>query len=148
MRRNTPGQGAVEFALSLGMFMLLVMGIIDISRAFFVQETVQQAASDGARRAGVCQLRDTATSPPTVTTSIDYAVYRSLFNLDWANITLIVAYDNNGSAIVGRQVTVTAAYVYDPITPLISPILRGTLGTTPTLTGKATSTVEQVAATC
>lgn len=131
----------------MGMFLLLVMGIVDFARAFFVQETIQQAASDGARRAGVCQLRDTANSPPTVTTSVDYAVYKSLFNLAWNSVTLSVAYES-GSAVVGRQVTVTAAYSYDPMTPLAGPIMRGTLGATPTLTGKATSTVEQVSTSC
>lgn len=145
-RRAVQGQGAVEFALLLGLIMLLAMGIVDFARAFFVQETLQQAASDGARRAAVCQLRDTA-NPPTVTTSIDHAVYRSLANLGWSNLTLTVAYES-GSANVGRQVTLTTAYSYDFITPVAGPIMQGVLGGSPTLTGRATSTVEQVASSC
>lgn len=129
------------------MIMLLTMGVVDFTRAFFVQETIQQAASDGARRAAVCQLRDTVNNPPATASSIDYAVYRSLFNLDWSNVTLTVAYES-GSAAVGRQITVTAAYRYDFITPLAGPIIGGALGASPTLTGKATSTVEQVSPSC
>ena len=43
------GAAAVEFALVLPLFLLLVFGIIDFSRAFNVQLTVSDAAAEGAR---------------------------------------------------------------------------------------------------
>jgi Flp pilus assembly protein TadG len=43
------GAAAVEFALVLPLFLLLVFGIVDFSRAFNVQLTVSDAAAEGAR---------------------------------------------------------------------------------------------------
>ena len=43
------GAAAVEFALVLPLFLLLVFGIVDFSRAFNVQLTLSDAAAEGAR---------------------------------------------------------------------------------------------------
>lgn len=145
-RSSRRGQGSVEFALALIVVMTLTMGIVDFARAFFMQQTLQTAAANGARRASVCQISDTA-SPPTNTKSVQYAVLQSLMNLGWTGTTVTIAYET-GSATVGRQVTVTVTHTYDPATPIVGPIMRGVLGASPTLTGKTTSTVEQQSTTC
>ena len=51
LRRHDPERGAaaVEFALVLPLFLVLVFGIVDFSRAFNVQLTVSDAAAEGAR---------------------------------------------------------------------------------------------------
>jgi Flp pilus assembly protein TadG len=51
LRRHDPERGAaaVEFALVLPLFLLLVFGIVDFSRAFNVQLTLSDAAAEGAR---------------------------------------------------------------------------------------------------
>ena len=83
-RSSESGQGTVEFALAMIVFLLLTMGIVDFARGFFTQEVMQQAATAGARKAAVCQYRDTSahSSAPTLTASIDYAIWQSLFSLD------------------------------------------------------------------
>lgn len=48
-RKGTRGAAAVEFALVLPIFVLLLMGIIDFGRYFFVQHTVQYATREGTR---------------------------------------------------------------------------------------------------
>lgn len=140
------GQGTVEFALAMILFMFLSMGIVDFARAFFTQEVMQQAATAGARAAAIRQCSDTS-NPPTVTTSIHYAIYTSFFSLDWSRATVTVVYENT-TATVGRQVTVTVAYNFNVATPLVGPMIETGLGTTLKITGIATSTVEQVLATC
>lgn len=45
------GAAAVEFALVLPLFALLMFGIIDFGRYFFVQHTVQYATREGTRLA-------------------------------------------------------------------------------------------------
>ena len=48
-RRRTRGQSLVEFALVLPLFMLLLFGIIDISRYVFTLNTLNQVARESAR---------------------------------------------------------------------------------------------------
>jgi Flp pilus assembly protein TadG len=43
------GQGLVEFALILPLFVLIVIGVFDLGRAFFASITITNAAREGAR---------------------------------------------------------------------------------------------------
>ena len=43
------GAAAVEFALVLPLFLMLLFGIVDFSRAFNIQLTLSDAAAEGAR---------------------------------------------------------------------------------------------------
>jgi len=45
------GQSVAEFGLALPVFFVLVFGIMDFGRMFFIQENVQQAVEAGARYA-------------------------------------------------------------------------------------------------
>jgi hypothetical protein len=51
--RDRSGQALVEFALVVPIFMLLVMGVIEFGRAWNLQQTMTEAAREGARRAAV-----------------------------------------------------------------------------------------------
>ena len=48
-KKGIRGATAVEFALVLPIFVLLLMGIIDFGRYYFVQHTVQYATREGTR---------------------------------------------------------------------------------------------------
>ncbi len=50
---GSPGQALAEFAIILVVLMLIVMGVIDLSRAVYVRSVVANAAREGARRAVV-----------------------------------------------------------------------------------------------
>jgi Flp pilus assembly protein TadG len=49
--RFSPGQSAVEFALAVPTFLLMIFLVMDFGRLFFVQANVQQAVLEGARYA-------------------------------------------------------------------------------------------------
>jgi Flp pilus assembly protein TadG len=51
-RRGT-GQGLVEFALVLPIFLLLLFGLIDVGRLVYMNSVLSQAAREGARTASV-----------------------------------------------------------------------------------------------
>src|SRR5881275_495991 len=48
-RRKQRGQSLVEFAISSTVLLLLAMGLIDLSRAFYFSVAMQGAAREGAR---------------------------------------------------------------------------------------------------
>ena len=50
-RRKSRGQSLVEFAISSTVLLLLAMGLIDLSRAFYYSVALQGAAREGARHA-------------------------------------------------------------------------------------------------
>lgn len=57
--RRQEGAAAVEFALILPLFSLLLLGLIDFGHFFFTMNTIQNAAREAARRASV--VEDTST---------------------------------------------------------------------------------------
>ena len=48
-RSKEKGQAFVEFALTLGLFLLLVLGIIEVGRLLFYYSAITTAAREGAR---------------------------------------------------------------------------------------------------
>lgn len=47
------GQALVEFALVIPIFLLVIFGLVDLGRAVFVNNSLAEAARDGARYASV-----------------------------------------------------------------------------------------------
>ncbi|MGB6041722.1 MAG: TadE family protein, partial [Pirellulales bacterium] len=50
-RKKRRGVAAVEFALVAPLFVLMVMGMIEVGRAIMVQQVLTNASREGARRA-------------------------------------------------------------------------------------------------
>lgn len=50
---RTRGQSMVEFALTLPIFLLVIFGLIDLGRAVYVNNSLAEAARDGARHGSV-----------------------------------------------------------------------------------------------
>ncbi len=46
---NHPGQSLVEFALILPLFVLFIIGVFELGRAFFAYIAISNAAREGAR---------------------------------------------------------------------------------------------------
>ena len=63
-RRGDRGQGLVEFALILPVFLLLAMGLIDVARAMFEQNTLAYAAREATRYAIVHGANGTTKAGP------------------------------------------------------------------------------------
>jgi hypothetical protein len=72
--RGERGQGLVEFALILPVFLLALFGIFDVGRAVYVNSTLSQAAREGARLAAAEAAwvgRDTDDDPACVASQSD-----------------------------------------------------------------------------
>ncbi|MGB8382597.1 MAG: TadE family protein, partial [Dermatophilaceae bacterium] len=55
-QRRERGAAAIEFALLLPVFLLVIAGIVDFGRAFFTQIELTNAAREGARAAVVSTM--------------------------------------------------------------------------------------------
>lgn len=125
LRRHDPERGAaaVEFALVLPLFLLLVFGIVDFSRAFNVQLTVSDAAAEGARAlatgatAAVARQAASAVLQPSAVGAVTYPVQ--------------IACSQTAPAGTARA-SMTVATTFQFLTPLIGPATGGL-----TITGTA-----------
>ena len=89
MRRRQQGLAAVEFALVGVLAMVVLIGVIEVARYFFVWNAVVEATRRGARVAAVTSGSDEAKTAVT-------AVSTYLHGLSNANVT-VSYYDETGA---------------------------------------------------
>lgn len=65
LRRSERGSTAVEFALVLPVFLLLVFGVVEFGRVMWADNTLRHAVQEGARCAALdcCAASSTCSSP-------------------------------------------------------------------------------------
>jgi Flp pilus assembly protein TadG len=117
--RPQHGQAAAEFALVLPVLALVVLGMLDFARVFYMYEALVNAAREGAR---YCALHNTLTPIQRLDPNRDVATrMRVVDELDGrvaltaAQIAAITCPDPG----LGLPVKVTVSATFKPITPLI-----------------------------
>jgi len=125
--RHRGGASAVEFALVIGPFILVLFGVIEFSRLLWTLNALQETAIAGARCMGVLNsscASSGAYSSTGATTYVEQVASHWGVNLAAANISL-----NNASSCAGvpdfSQVTIT--YTFQSVIPLISPLVSDPL---------------------
>lgn len=131
-RERDRGQALVEFALILPLFVLLLVGILDLGRAVYAYNTLNNAARQGARLAVVDQteahIQDLAANH-AVSLNVDPADvavdFRSLSSPDTAGSCAgaVPGDDNNSGGIVFCIAVVRVPYEYQAATPIIGNIV-------------------------
>ncbi|MEE9275800.1 MAG: TadE family protein [bacterium] len=118
------GQAVVEFALLLPVLIVLIMGVIDIARAYNVLQVVTNAAREGARVA----ILPSSTST-TVTTTVD--TYLTAAGQTGCNSSG----SNWGTAgAAGDSTTVTVSCTFDTLTGTLIPGWTGSFALAQTAT--------------
>ena len=129
-RSYRSGVAVVEFAIVAPVFVLFVMGMIEVARGLMVQEVITNAAREGARAAVV----DTSTSS-TVTSAVQSYLTAANISTSAATITVTIpAVRFNGIAIV------TVSVPYSKVTWVPVPRYLGSI----TLTATSTMRCEAV----
>jgi Flp pilus assembly protein TadG len=106
------GGAMVEFALLLPVILLVVWGIIDLSRAFQTLDSLASAVREGARAGAVTSSRpDTGTTASAIKNTVGTDFTPLGAPLDTSLVT--VTWD-------GTQVTVSATYQFVSLTPLLA----------------------------
>jgi Flp pilus assembly protein TadG len=123
------GQSMVEFALTLPLLLLMLMGMLDLGRGLYAYSVVANAAREGARAGIVASTSDSA---------IRTAVRQLTVGLE-AIPDNKIAITPAGSRTTGGTVKVTVTYNFRAATPLIDTFFPG--GVLP-LVSSATMRVE------
>jgi len=108
---STEGSAMVEFALILPFLLIIIWGIVDISRAFQTIDSLTSAVREGARAAAVSSSR-----PDTGTTA---AGIQALVVTDFTPLGAPLTPDSVSVTWDGVQVTVKADYQFESLTPLL-----------------------------
>ena len=122
MRAELRGQGMVEFAIVLPVFVLLLVGLFDVGRAVYGYNTVNNAAREAGRLAIVDQYEDHVLDEAVAAAS-GVGVVR-------ADVDITYELADGGSCphvgtdqIVGCVAVVTVPYEYEAATPIIGNIV-------------------------
>ena len=138
--RNNRGATAVEFALVLPLFLLLVLGIVDFGRYFFVEHTLQYATREGMRLALVGRTLNDANGNPmsrvdsiikTIQDNASLAVNPSSLSIYIYPIGNNYQDPQNWNTLApsagdpGSYMRVKTDYTYNFLTPLIGAFFAG-----------------------
>jgi Flp pilus assembly protein TadG len=110
-RHATRGQALVEFALTIPLLLLLMVGLFDFGRAIFAYNTVSNAARAGNRVAIVDQNM----------TAVRQAALNEAPALDIPTSDVGVSFTCTDK--IGCLSTVTVDYHFTPATPIVSAIV-------------------------
>lgn len=103
------GQELVEFALVLPVLILLILGMMEYSRAYYTSSLLQNAAREGARY-GLLH--------PTDTDTITTRARQFITGLNPDNLTIEV-FTPDGDTNRGSRIRVTVSYQYESIVPFL-----------------------------
>ncbi len=153
VRGRPKGQGLVEFALIIPIFLLLLVGLIDVGRLVYMNSVLSQAAREGARLASV-EASWMGSSDPSCGTAggpvcpanlaalkADVTAAANRMVAPFATVASVyISCDPQGSAPTGKWtgascvsntpgppgndvVSVRVTLTFNPITPIVSSIV-------------------------
>jgi Flp pilus assembly protein TadG len=134
---HTKGSALVEFSLVVVMFVMVLVGVVELVRMVLVSTTIANAARAGARYAsvhghgraggtGADGESGPGNNPAQVITVVKGVARAGLVTLGDSNIT--VTYSPSNAA--GSTVTVKVVYTFDSLVPYFKTLLNARLGST------------------
>lgn len=125
--KNKKGQAMVEFVLILPVFLLLLLGMVDLSRVISANFVLENAARSAAR-IGVISNQDS---------DIIVAIENATDSLDATSITYTIT-PSESSRNPGDELTIEIHYTVDILTPIVSNVIGGSIP----ISGKTVMRVE------
>ncbi len=112
------GQSLLEFALTLPIFLWLVVGLIDLGRGVASYTVLANCAREGARAAVI---------PYTTNATVEAAVNSQSLILGSIPSGDIVVSPPEGSRSSGTPIRVEVRYPFQPTTPLLANVVGSTI---------------------
>jgi Flp pilus assembly protein TadG len=132
--RTERGQSLVEFSLSVMIFIMIIVGVVEVGRAVWSYNTLASAAREGSRYAMVHGAVATAHSGPAANDAkVQAAVAKYSSNLEPSDLTITSAWPDGNNA-VGSHVKVTATYRFDTLFSRLLGVSPITMTSTSTMT--------------
>lgn len=116
----------VEFALVVPMLLMIVMGVVDFGRAYFIRNSLVSAARDGARLASVQSVDPCSSEAQTAIRATVVASFSSVGSAAITNNSTVIPVtceSQNGRTHSVRVQVV--GYPFRPITPLFGMLRLG-----------------------
>ncbi len=115
------GQAVVEFALVMVFFLLFLLAVIDLGRAYFTVVALENAAAEGALY-GMANPSCIHEGDCGQYQSVEYRVRYESQNalLDPDQVTFQVEMDAANPGTPGTMIRVTVTYPFRPILPILS----------------------------
>jgi Flp pilus assembly protein TadG len=135
--KHAKGSALVEFSLVVVMFVMVLVGVVELSRMVLVSTTIANAARAGARYAsvhghgraggsGADGESGPGNNPAQVLTVVKRVASAGLVSLADSNITVTYSPSNTAGSIV----TVKVVYTFDPLVSYFKTFLNAHLGST------------------
>ena len=141
---NGYGQSLAETAITLPILIMIVSGLVDIGRLFFIYIALEDAAGEAALYTSINPQCWTSIGTPSKCANPNNAIWRAqnagtgFVNWNNVNITLDPAFVAGSPHPIGTNVSVVISYDVQ----LLTPFVQGIAAVNPiTLTAGATSTV-------
>ena len=123
VRRRAPGQAVVELSLLMVLLIPVVVGAVDLGRAYYDYDLLAHAVNEGARRASfdsnadnvVARVRTAGDMLALQTGDVTVTCYSGVTTTTKACAAVV-----NGDAI-----SVRAQFVFQPLTPWAASLLAG-----------------------
>lgn len=114
MRRSEGGQAVVEFALTLPVLLLLLIGLVDMGRGFQAYASLGNAVREAAREAAVHGADATVKWGPTANdANVVAAVRKRISGVRTQDVAVTSQWPSGNAA--GEEVVVGATYAFRPI---------------------------------
>jgi Flp pilus assembly protein TadG len=110
VRKSERGQGIIELAIALPVLLLLLLGVLDVGRAYWALVSLKDAVSEGAQYAAAYPTRTTEICQRAAESSTALVVLApDMFTVDYVD-----------PPTSGQPITVTVAYDFWLVNPVIN----------------------------
>jgi hypothetical protein len=118
------GQSLIEFAVILPVFLMLLMGVVDLGRIFFIYIAMYNAAQEGALYACTtpkCIFKNDLIGCPDPNNAVYRAIHESEIGaVQWEEVMINFSPAN---LVQGGYVQAEVTYIFEMITPLMQLII-------------------------
>ena len=113
LNRSERGQGLIELAIALPVLLLLLLGVLDVGRAYWAVVALKDAAAEGASYAASYPTKTTEIKERAAESSTALVVLSpDMFSVDYVD-----------PPTAGQPITVTVTYDFLIVNPVINAIV-------------------------
>ena len=123
--KKEKGQSLVEFALVLPILLILLAGVLDVARMYYVYVVLTDAAAEGVSYAAIKPPVDPSDPEDPSTTEIQARTLPACTGVDDGVQSVDVDCPTCPNVTTGDAITVTVTYRYSVMTPFLNAMFDG-----------------------